>query len=294
MNYLLTFIGFGEASYHIAKGLKSEGLGEICAYDAFWDHPEKGQLIRKRAEEAGIVLIPTMEEAIVSSKYIMSATSAKIAVSIAQSVFPYMRKGQVFVDINAASPMAMKEIDKLLRKEGVLFCDAAVMGVVPTDGHKVPMLLSGDGALSFENEFSKYGMKLTDLNAVAGGSSAIKMFRSIFMKGLTQLMIESLSASAKFGVLDTIVESLSGSIQNKTIVDLANQLLPRTVVHAERRVSEMKEVISTLEDMGMDCSMSISTKEKLIKISSSVESKKLNGIPPKDYKEAIDILLNIL
>lgn len=282
MNNLITFVGFGEASYHIAKGLKAEGLEGIIAYDAFWDHPERGGLIQQRAKEADIILLPTLKEAVESSKFILSATSAKIAVPIAASIFPYMKSGQIFVDINAASPMAMKEIDELQKKEGVLFCDAAVMGVVPSEGHKVPMLLSGNGGAVFQNELTKYGMKLKDLNTVAGGSSAIKMFRSVFMKGLTQLLIESLSASAKFGVLDTIVESLSESINNKTIEDLSNQLIPRTVVHAERRVSEMKEVIATLEEMGLDASMSISSKEKLYKISNSEISKSLGGIPPKD------------
>lgn len=294
MDSLLTFVGFGEASYHIAKGLVSQGLDNIVAYDVFWDHPERGELIQKRAAEIGVKIIPTLDEAVKSSKFILSATSAKIALSIAESIFPHMIKGQVFVDINAASPMTMKAIGEIDKNEGVLFCDAAVMGVVPSEGHKVPMLLSGDGAAEFHNEFSKYGMNLEDLKTTAGGSSAIKMFRSIFMKGLTQLLIESLSASAKFGVMETIVDSLTESIKDKSIDDLANQLIPRTVVHAERRVSEMKEVIATLEEMGMDCSMSRSTKEKLEIISCSDEAKELGGIPPIDYKEAIRILVEIL
>lgn len=294
MDSLLTFIGFGEASFHIAKGLVSQGLDNIVAYDAFWDHPERGELIQNRAAEIGVKLIPTLEDAVKSSKFILSATSAKIALSIAESIFPHMIKGQVFVDINAASPMTMKAIAELDKKEGVLFCDAAVMGVVPSEGHRVPMLLSGDGAAEFHDEFTKYGMKLEDLKTTAGGSSAIKMFRSIFMKGLTQLLIESLSASAKFGVMETIVDSLTESIKDKSIEDLANQLIPRTVVHAERRVSEMKEVIATLEEMKMDFSMSLSTKEKLEKIAISDQVRELGGIPPIDYKEAIRILLGIL
>ncbi len=294
MENLVTFIGFGEASYHIAKGLKAEGLNGIVAYDVFSEHPEKGIIINNRAKEIGIKLVPDLETAIRASRFIVSATSAKIALPIAESVFKYMEAGQVFVDINAASPMTMKAISEIDRQESVMFCDAAVMGVVPSEGHRVPMLLSGDGAGTFKSEFSKYGMQLTDLNTAAGGSSAIKMFRSVFMKGLTQLLIESLSASSKFGVLDTIVESLTESLQGKSIEDLSNQLIPRTVVHAERRVSEMKEVISTLSDMGIDYSMSKSTKEKLELISASEKSKALSGVPPKDYREAIEVLIDIL
>ena len=31
------FIGFGEAAFNIAKGLKKEGLEGIIAYDKFWN-----------------------------------------------------------------------------------------------------------------------------------------------------------------------------------------------------------------------------------------------------------------
>lgn len=293
MNPYITFIGFGEASYHIAKGLNGEGYPKMYAFDIMSSHPERGQLIHDRANEAQVEIISDMKEAIEKSKYIISATSAKIAVDIAKSVLPFMTDGQIFIDINAASPMSMKEIDQLDRPEGVKFCDSAVMGVVPTDAHKVPMLLSGDGAKEVELELSKYGMNLRALNGDAGGSSAIKMFRSIFMKGLTQLMIESFVSANEFGVLDEMVSSLSNSIDDKKLVELANQLIPRTIVHAERRVSEMKEVVLTLKSLNQDSLMSEATRDKLSIIAASEHSKAYNGVPPKDYVESIEGLTKI-
>ena len=57
----LGFIGFGEAAYGISKGLKADGLEKICAYDAFYNKEPAGTLIRKRADEVGVVLLESAQ-----------------------------------------------------------------------------------------------------------------------------------------------------------------------------------------------------------------------------------------
>ena len=60
MDHLLTFIGFGEAAYHIAKGLSSEGMTGMVAYDSQQDSERAGAIIHKRAEEIGVHLAPDL------------------------------------------------------------------------------------------------------------------------------------------------------------------------------------------------------------------------------------------
>jgi len=192
--------------------------------------------------------------------------------------------------MNAAAPTVKSDISNLERAEGVMFCDSAIMGPVPGNGHKVPMLLSGDGAKGFYESFKEYGMNLTDLNVPAGGSSAIKMFRSVFMKGLPQLMIEAMLPAYKFGALDALVDSLNDTIYGKTLEELANTLLGRTLVHAQRRSHEMKDVIITLENMGIDASMSKSTKEKLNQLAELHLVDRIGADGNISYKEVISLL----
>lgn len=290
MKHLITFIGFGEAAYHIAKGLKSEGLKEIIAHDINQNDDKKGSIIRKRAKEAEVTLVDSLEEAYTSSKYILSLTSAKVAYDIAQSILPNLTKGQNYVDMNSAAPIVKSDIDSILREEGVLVCDGAVMSTVPGNGHKVQIFLSGDGAKDFYEGLSKYGMNLTILNTPIGGASAIKMFRSVFMKGLPQLMMESFYPAMKFGALEPLVDSINQSIYGKTMEDLANVFMARTMVHAERRAKEMGDVISTLENMGIDASMSKSTKTKLEQLAELNLIEKIGPEGKMDYKEAIGLL----
>ena len=259
----LVFIGFGEAAYNIAAGLKSEGLDEMGAFDVCAREPVRGRVIRERAKELGVVLFEDLSEACKKGEIIFSLTSAKVAVSVAKEAFQYLEKKQIYIDMNSAAPTVKEQIETLPRAAGVLFCDAGVMGTVPGNQHKVPMFLSGDGAVAFSEKFAPLGMNLKVLAVPAGGASAIKMFKSVVMKGLPQLMFESFEGAQKYGVLDILVESLSGSLEGKSIQKLANTFIARTLIHAERRSAEMKDVVKTLEALDVNAAMSKATVAKL-------------------------------
>lgn len=291
MNNLICFIGFGEAAFHIANGLRSEGLSKIIAYDVNQDLGETGGIIRKRAKESGVTLAKTMEDAYKNSKFIISLTSAKVAYNVAKEIIPNLKKEQIFVDMNSAAPHIKVKINEIEREKGVLVCDAAVMTTVPGNGHKVPIFLSGDGALEFYLRLKEYGMNLKDLKSNIGASSAIKMFRSVFMKGLPQLMIESMVPAAKFEVLDILIESLNQTLVGKTIEDLSQVFFARTLIHAERRSKEMEDAIITLEEMELDASMSKATQYKLEQL---VTRNYIDIIGPDgdmDFKDVIKILI---
>lgn len=291
MNYQLVFIGFGEAAYNISLGLASEGFTNMAAYDAFMDDPQRGTVIRQRAQAAGVPLI-SLEEACSEGQFIASMNSAKVAVDVASGIIPRLKSGQVYVDLNSASPAVEEKIDKIPRTEGVLFCDAGVMGTVPGNRHKVPMFLAGDGAAAFCDAFRPYGMKLTVLDAPAGGASAIKMLKSVVMKGLPQLMFESYAAAEKYGVLDTLAESLSESLNGKTVEKLSNTFIARTMIHAERRSAEMRDVVSTLESLGVDASMSKATVAKLDALAREHWAEKMDPSGNMDYRSAIRLWVN--
>ncbi len=290
MENLITFIGFGEAAYNIAKGLTGEGLKNICAFDVNQDSEKFGPIIRERAKETNVTLCDSLESACSSATLIASLTSASVAVKVAQSVVPLLQPGQVFVDMNSASPTVKTEIGEIEKREGVLVCDAAVMGTVPQNGHKVKILLSGNGSQKMYDSMTPYGMNLEILDAQIGGASAIKMFKSIVMKGLPQLMFESMVAANTYGVLDALVKSLNDSLYGKSIEQLANTFFARTIVHAKRRAVEMENVISTVESLGLDASMAITTKEKLQRLDETNLKELIGTNINMNYKDALELL----
>lgn len=260
----ITFIGYGEAAHHISTGLRTTGHLRIGAFDA-----KVSPALEQRAADNQVTLFDSLESACQGARFVVCLTSASSALSIAKTVLPLLVAGQTYVDMNSAAPTVKQAIDQLPRAAGVDFCDSAVMGTVPGNNHKVPMLLSGSGAAAFAAAFSPLGMRLTVLDADAGAASAIKMLKSVVMKGLPQLLLEAFQAGERFGVLDTLVASLGDSLNGKTVEQLANTFTARTLIHAKRRSAEMDDVVTTLEASGVDASMSRATQGQLDKLAAT-------------------------
>jgi 3-hydroxyisobutyrate dehydrogenase-like beta-hydroxyacid dehydrogenase len=280
----LGFIGFGEAAFNIASGLRGEGLTGIIAYDKHWKDSPAAELIGKRAAEAQVELVPSQQALIERSGMVVSAVSADMALPLARASQPFLKADQVYVDINATSPMTKEEVDRIISPVA-LFVDCAVMGPVPTYRHKVPVAVSGTGARRFCDTMTPYGMAITCMDAPAGSASASKMFRSIFMKGFVTLLIEMLTAAHRYGVEDDVLESVKETLTAGPLLEVINGLVGRGVIHSERREHEMDEVIATLDTLQVDAIMSKATKEKLHWVTGLGLKAHFKGVPPKDYHQ---------
>jgi len=285
------FIGFGEASFNIAKGLKGEGLLGITAYDKFWDIEPQAALIRQRSQEADVVMAPSLKDLVEGADIIISSVSANLAVPLAKESAPYLKAGQIYVDLNSAGPDTKVAANEIISPKA-LFVDVAVMGTVPGNGHKVPMLASGEGAAAFVEQLQPFGMKLTLLDGPAGKSSASKMFRSIFMKGFVTLLLETVIAGHKYGIEDDVLASIEETLTAGPLLPIINNMLARGIIHSERREHEMDEVIATLKSIQVDSTMSEATKAKLRWCTEQNFKQYFKGVPPKDFHEMFAVLGN--
>lgn len=285
----LGFIGFGEAAYNITSGLKSEGFENITAYDKFWNIEPQSELIGSRAEETNVTLFPSLKELVENSDIILSAVSADMAVPLARESKPFLKAHQIYVDMNATSPMTKEEVNAVISPVAS-FVDCAVMGPVPNYKHKVPVTISGSGAKKFFDIMASYGMNITLMDAPAGSASATKMMRSIFMKGFVMLVLEMLLAAGKYQVADEVVMSVGETITSGPFLDKINGLVGRGVIHSERREHEMDEVIATLNAIDVDGIMSKATKSKLNWCTGLGLKEHFNGVPPKDFHEIFKAL----
>lgn len=283
------FIGFGEASFHIAKGLAGEGLSHISAYDKFFNIAPQCELIQQRAKDANVTLLPGLKELIETSDIVISSVSANLVVPLAKESVSYLQDGQIYVDLNSAGPDTKVTANDIISPKA-LFVDVAVMGTVPGNGHKVPMLASGAGAKLFVETMKPYGMNLTLLEGPAGKSSASKMFRSIFMKGFVTLMLETVVAGHKYGIEDDVMESIEETLTAGNFLKIANGMLTRGVIHSERREHEMDEVIATLKSLNVDSTMSEATKAKLSWCTGLKFKEYFKGVPPKDFHEIFAVI----
>ena len=103
-------------------------------------------------------------------------------------------KQQINVDLNSVSPALKQDIGRAVSATGARFVEAAVMAPVLPYGHRVPMLLGGPGAALFAERMTPLGMRCEVLTAEVGTAAAVKMCRSIVVKGLEALMCASRSS----------------------------------------------------------------------------------------------------
>jgi len=283
------FLGFGEASFNISEGLRDEGLSGIRAFDAGWQREPYGAVVRERAERAGVVLENSAEDLIGKVDIVVCSISANMAVPVAQQVASSLRPDQIYVDLNSAGPDTKVEVEKIIAPHAT-FVDVAVMGTVPGNRHKVPMLAAGKGAQEIAEYLNGFGAKVTALEGPAGKASASKMFRSIFMKGYVMLLLEAVVAGRKFGLEDDVLVSIRDTITGGDFLKQVNDLIARGVIHARRREHEMDEVIATLNSLDVDATMSVATKNKLAWCVSQGFREHFKAQPPADYHDIFAVL----
>lgn len=290
MKYQIGFVGYGEAAYNISLGLASEGHKSMTAYDMMQDDPEGGGKIRARAEEAGVTLASSLEALCRNTDFVISLTSPAVCVEVAKQVLPYLTTGQVFCDLNSADPTDMTVIDELPRPSGVKFADVALLGAVPKGRHRTKMYISGDGAKEYYDMIQQWNTLPTLLEAPAGGASAIKMFKSVFSKGLPQLLLETYVPAAAYGVLEQIIALTKDTFKTRSIEDYANENLFRTLIHAERRSAEAMACAKTVERLGYDASISHATHDKLCILAQQNYKEKIGDATP-DLRETVNMVM---
>jgi 3-hydroxyisobutyrate dehydrogenase-like beta-hydroxyacid dehydrogenase len=123
---------------------------------------------------------------------------------------------------------------------------------VPPQRHRVPVLLSGDGARRLFELLSPFGMQLEVLGDQPGQASAVKMFRSLLVKGLEALLLECALGAQAYGATERVLSSMNGTLPTEDWRRLASYLLERTVLHGERRAEELRQVARTLDDAGVE------------------------------------------
>jgi 3-hydroxyisobutyrate dehydrogenase-like beta-hydroxyacid dehydrogenase len=193
----LGFIGFGEAGTTVSRGLHLAGAGPIFAYD----------ITPKTSDVVTIVGSP--RELAASADVIFSAVTSSSALEAARQNAPFLTSRHLYADINSVSPALKQVIDRVITATGASFVEVAVMAPVSPYGHTVPMLLGGAGAKTFVETMSPFGMKLEILEgAKVGSAAAVKMCRSIVVKGIEALLFECVMAATTFGADDLVFASL--------------------------------------------------------------------------------------
>ena len=267
-NPRIGFIGFGEVAYHFSKGLKEDGIREILAYDKNAKEMTKGEMVRRRAREAGVELAPSLRQLVVESDLIFSAVWGNAALKVAGQCASFVKAGQFYCDVNNTAPSVKMRGAEALNAKGAKYVDLALFVAPERDRHRSFMLASGDGARPFKKVMARYGMKPEVVPGGAGKATTIKTLVNIYYKGIQALCLEVAMSAWKVGI-DT---ELLAPLVVKPVESLPKEeemafWIIRGILHAERKAAELESIIKAVREWGVKPIMLDATRKRLKTVS---------------------------
>ena len=224
---------------------------QVSAYDLKLGGPQGGAL-REHAGARGVLLVASHAALASRADFIVSAVTASQAVPVAEACAPAVKRGAWFLDFNSASPGAKQRAAALIDGAGGRYVEGAVMTSIPPYRIKVPLLLGGAGAAELAPLLNALGFDAKVASEKLGVASATKMCRSVMIKGLEAMVIESFTAARHYGVEDAVIASLAETFPGIDWEKQAAYFFQRVIEHGRRRSEEVREVAETVREAGLD------------------------------------------
>ena len=246
----IALIGYGEVGRILAEDLRAQGAA-VSAYDLKLD-TDHGHPLREHAARHGVVLGAAHAQAVHGVDLVISAVTASQAVAVAQACAPALKRGAFFLDFNSASPGAKIAAAAIVNAAGGRYVEGAVMTSVPPYRIKVPLLLGGPDAAALLPRLKELGFAPRVASEELGVASATKMCRSVMIKGLEAMVIESFTTARHYGVEDAVIASLRETFPAIDWEKQAAYFFQRVIEHGRRRSEEVREVAQTVREAGLE------------------------------------------
>jgi 3-hydroxyisobutyrate dehydrogenase-like beta-hydroxyacid dehydrogenase len=280
--------GFGEVGGIFGAGLKGRaGVEGVAA----WDIKFRDEAVRARAGASGVAVKESMAQLCAAADLVISAVTASNTLAVAEEAAPHLRAGSFFLDLNSASPGTKQQAAALVDKAGAHYVEAGVMTSVPPYGIKVPMLLGGAKAHELAQALNAWGMDAKVVSERLGVASAIKMSRSVMIKGLEALVIESYATARQYGVEEHVIPTLQETFPGIDWTKQGAYLFSRVVQHGKRRAEEMREAANTVREAGFEPFMASATADKQQFVADCAKDGAFEGLPKdarwQDYADRL-------
>jgi 3-hydroxyisobutyrate dehydrogenase-like beta-hydroxyacid dehydrogenase len=250
----IALIGYGEVGRILAEDLRGHTIAACDLKD--------GAALHAHASQHDVALVLSHVDAVRGAELIISAVTASQAVAVAEACAPGLADGAWFLDFNSASPAAKQRAAQIVDGAGGRYVEGAVMTSVPPYRIKVPLLLGGPHAAAVEPVLAGLGFAPQVASDRLGVASATKMCRSVMIKGLEAMVIESFTAARHYGVEDALIASLQETFPGVEWESQATYFFQRVIEHGRRRSEEVREVAVTVHDAGLEPFSAAGTAER--------------------------------
>jgi 3-hydroxyisobutyrate dehydrogenase-like beta-hydroxyacid dehydrogenase len=242
-------VGYGEVGRILAEDLRKQDV-KVTAYDLKLGNSHAAGL-RDHAVAHGVALAASHADLTAKADFIVSAVTASQAVPVAQACAPAIKPGAFFLDFNSCSPGAKARAAALIDGNRGRYVEGAVMTSIPPYRIKVPLLLGGAGASELAPLLVELGFDAKVASEKLGVASAVKMCRSVMIKGMEAMVIESFTTARAYGVEDAVLASLAETFPSIDWEKQGAYFFQRVIEHGRRRSEEVREVAETVREAGL-------------------------------------------
>ena len=286
-------VGYGEVGKIFTAGLKSAtGVTQASAWDLkLAPGVATREAERKHAQAAGVQAQDSMAALCAACDLVISSVTASNTLAVAREAAPHLRPGTVFLDLNSASPGTKQQAAALIDAAGGHYVEAGVMTSVPPYGVRVPMLLGGAKASELAAVLTRWGLDTKAVSEKLGVASAIKMSRSVMIKGLEALVIEAYTNARAYGVEDHVLPTLQETFPSIDWSEQGAYFFSRVVQHGKRRAEEMRESANTVREAGFEPFMASAIADKQQWVADQAAAGVFDGLDKKarwqDYADRL-------
>lgn len=285
-------IGYGEVGKTFALGLQPQpGVTGVGAWDLKFAQAATREVELAHAAQHGVVVHDSAAALCAASDLVISAVTASRTLEVAQEVAASIRPGTLFLDLNSASPGTKQQAAALVEARGAHYVEAGVMTSVPPYGIRVPMLLGGAQAQALAAVLQAWGMDAKPVSEQLGVASAIKMCRSVMIKGLEALVIESYATARQYGVEAHVLPTLAETFPSIDWEKQGSYFFSRVVQHGQRRSEEMHEAARTVREAGVEPLMASAIAHKQAAVAAMAREGVFAGLPKdapwQDYADRL-------
>jgi 3-hydroxyisobutyrate dehydrogenase-like beta-hydroxyacid dehydrogenase len=247
----IALIGYGEVGQIFARELRANGAQALSTFDILFQDVARSEKHRAAAARDGILMAASAAEAGADADVIISAVTADKVKEVASQAATWLKAGQYFLDVNSAAPNTKSEAAKIIAPTGAHYVEGAVMAPVPGPGIKVQILSGGPKAEELAPQLNALGMNIQPVASEYGRASAMKLCRSIMIKGIEALIVDCAKAAKEWNVEKEVFGSLDASYPSIDWRKLSVDMAGRVRQHGVRRGAEMREAAAMVADLGM-------------------------------------------
>ena len=289
----VALLGFGEAGSTLARGLKgtwcnhNNNSRRVLAVDIALGKGPRGKSMEALARELDVDISGHYTAVLGKAAVVISVVTGDQAIHAAQAAKPWLSPGSYYLDFNSITGPQTCDVAAVFDQSEIHFIDVAVMGGFEALGIEVPLLLAGLEATIINDWMNRTGFTARVLATRVGDASAVKILRSVMVKGIEALSVECLVAAHRQNLVREVLDNL-GDIDRQGFAGFIETLTTTHLVHAKRRMEEVEKAAMNLRDTGIEPLMTEATRR------SHLRTCEARVAPSDGTKPTLDEALNIL